>query len=146
MVSGVLIFDLGGVLVENEMFDQLPRMSARNLAGDELKSRWLRSRAVRTFELGRCSPREFASSLVDEFRLTVSPGEFVSAFSAWPTGFSAGAVELLRKLRSQYVVGCLSNSNELHWTDDVTGHFDHAVRNLLRRCCDDGMRRYSFSY
>ncbi len=125
-MGNVLMFDLGGVLIVNEMFEELPKIARQSLPKLELRNKLLRSEAMRSFELGKCSPEAFAIAMVDEFQLTVSASEFASAFARWPTGFYEGATELLSKLRKQHVLGCLSNSNELHWTAGVTSHFDHA--------------------
>ncbi|MCR9276801.1 MAG: HAD-IA family hydrolase [Pseudomonadaceae bacterium] len=125
-MSKVLIFDLGGVLIENAMFEEFPKMTAERLSGNALKARLLQSPAFRQFELGQCSTDEFAAAMLEEFALNVSEQEFVAAFSGWPSGFSAGAVELLGELRNRHTVCCLSNSNELHWTDRVTSHFDRS--------------------
>lgn len=125
-MKNVLMFDLGGVLIMNEMFEELPKLTGRPLPPRELRNQLLRSKAMRSFELGKCSPEAFAIAMVAEFQLTITPDEFIAAFAGWPTGFYAGATELLGELRTRYVLGCLSNSNELHWTDTVTSHFDHA--------------------
>ena len=38
---------------------------------------------------------------------------------------------MLSELRSTYAVCCLSNSNEAHWTDAITDHFDFAFSSHL---------------
>ncbi len=132
------MFDLGGVLVLNDMFDELPKLTRDNVGDDALKAIWLQSSAVRNFELGTCSPEKFAASMVEEFRLFTTPNEFLSAFSGWPKGFYSGVEELLGDLRAQYTTACLSNSNELHWTTNVTSHFDYAYSShLLNRIKPD---------
>ena len=45
----VLLFDLGGVLVENVGFERLNALLPATLPIEELKTRWLASTAVRTF-------------------------------------------------------------------------------------------------
>jgi putative hydrolase of the HAD superfamily len=134
----VLMFDLGGVLVVNDMFDELPKLTKDNVGEDSLKAKWLQSPAVRDFELGKCSRDKFAKSMVEEFQLSVTPNEFLGAFSGWPKGFYSGAEDLLGDLRAQYSTACLSNSNELHWTTNVTSHFDHSYSShLLNRIKPD---------
>lgn len=137
-MNKTLIFDLGGVLVENDMFHQLPRLMREPVSEAELKTRWLRSPAVRTFELGRCSPDAFATMLNEEFQLSASPEDFLAAFSGWPRGLHRDAEVLLRDLRARCTIGCLSNSNELHWTTGITAHFDHCYSShLLQRIKPD---------
>lgn len=125
------MFDLGGVLVVNNMFEELQKLLKRELAEDDLKAKWLRSQAVREFELGLCSPEKFAVALVDEFELRIAAVDFIEAFGGWPKGFYPGAEELLANLRQRYQMVCLSNSNALHWTTRVTSHFDRSYSSHL---------------
>ncbi len=125
------MFDLGGVLVENTMFEELPELIDGDIDDSDLKAKWLQSQTAREFELGNCSPEAFAIAIVEEFQLSTSPAEFLEAFSGWPKGFYPSAPDLLADLRKRYVTGCLSNSNELHWTDHVTSHFDHCYSSHI---------------
>jgi glucose-1-phosphatase len=111
----VLLFDLGGVVVENAGFDRLNALLPTPMAVEELKTRWLASPAVRMFEVGSCSASEFAREVVAEWKLPLSPAAFLEAFASWPKGLYPGAAELLASLRERYTVACLSNSNEVHW-------------------------------
>lgn len=131
MKPKVLVFDLGGVLIENEMFTELDRLLVGDTTETALKSQWLASPAVRSFELGHCSPEEFGDAIVVEFGLSVSPDEFLTAFIDWPKGFYAGAEILLAELRNNFTLGCLSNSNELHWGALPESAFDHAYSSHL---------------
>ncbi|MEO8835235.1 MAG: HAD family phosphatase [Caldimonas sp.] len=111
----VLLFDLGGVLVENVGFERLNALLPSPMPTEELKTRWLASPAVRSFEVGACSPAVFAGNVVSEWKLSLSPGSFLEAFTSWPKGLYPGASELLASLRSRQVLACLSNSNAVHW-------------------------------
>jgi putative hydrolase of the HAD superfamily len=131
-VPRLLLFDLGGVLVENVTLERLaalgpPQEPAR------LKQRWLASPAVRRFEMGASSPAEFAAEFVAEWRLACAPQSFLAEFAAWPRGFYAGAAELVDELRRRHRVACLSNSNALHWRrfGGFAGHFDVALSSHL---------------
>lgn len=109
----VLLFDLGGVLIELTGVPTMMKWS--DLPEDELWARWLHSEAVRKFESGRSSPQEFAQTIVTEFQLGVAEDEFMQAFIAWPRGPYDGALELLDELGDRYRLGCLSNTNHIHW-------------------------------
>lgn len=126
-----LIFDLGGVLIANDMFDELRRLMRVPADSTELKARWLRSPAARTFELGQCSVADFSAAVVTEFDLTVSPTEFIQRFSGWPKGFYPGMTDMLASLRPTCRIGCLSNSNAVHWTGRFTDPFDVAYSSHL---------------
>lgn len=122
----VLLFDLGGVLIENTTFEHLTRLLPENTAHQGLKERWLASPSVRQFERGQSSTGTFANSFVSEWNLKMSPDEFLQEFTHWPRSFFPGAKQLLQTLRQRYRVGCLSNSNPLHWA-----RFEEELTNLL---------------
>lgn len=111
----LLLFDLGGVLVENTVFERLSALLADAVDPATLKRRWLASHSVRRFEVGEIGSEAFAESFIGEWRLALSPAEFIDEFRQWPRDFYPGARETLRVLRRRYRVGCLSNSNALHW-------------------------------
>jgi glucose-1-phosphatase len=120
----VLLFDLGGVLVENVGFERFNALLPTPKLEEELKTLWLRSPAVRAFETGLCSPEAFADAVVAEYGLKISPSAFLEALVGWPRGLYPGAEELLTQLRTRYRVACLSNSNALHW-QRFGGFVDH---------------------
>lgn len=116
MRSGrVILFDLGGVLIENSGENGLLALLPYQLSRQELWDRWLASSAVRQFERGRISAEIFAARFIEEWRLELGSAEFIEAFATWPTGFFAGAKALVRNLRAQHRVACLSNTNPVHW-------------------------------
>ncbi|MBI4694113.1 MAG: HAD family phosphatase [Gammaproteobacteria bacterium] len=124
MKDTVLLFDLGGVLVENELFAALGAMLSGTLPEAELKARWLASPAVRCYETGGMTDEAFATALVAELDLPMTPAAFIPAFQGWVKGFYPGAIALLGALRRHYRVGCLSNSNALHWIPEYESSFD----------------------
>ena len=126
-----LIFDLGGVLIANDMFDELRGLTRGPADNAALKARWLTSPGARAFELGQCSVAEFSHAIVREFDLTVTPGEFIERFSSWPKGFYPGMTDMLEVLKTSRRIGCLSNSNTVHWTGHFTAPFDVAYSSHL---------------
>jgi HAD superfamily hydrolase (TIGR01509 family) len=113
--SPFLLFDLGGVLIENVGFERIKRLMPEVVDTAVLKQRWLASPPVRAFELGQISAAEFAIRLADDYQLLCSPQEFLAEFTLWPRGFYDGALELMRTLRERHRIGCLTNSNVVHW-------------------------------
>jgi putative hydrolase of the HAD superfamily len=125
----VVLFDLGGVLVHlGGGVDAMQRLAGLESA-DEVWKRWLTCEWVRSFERGGCSPDEFAQGVVADWGLAISPADFLEQFRAWPEDLYEGARELVEEVRQNALVGCLSNTNQLHWTD-------HYVRWDLDRCFD----------
>ncbi len=109
-----VLFDLGGVLIELGGVAMLQELAA--IAGDdEIWARWLTCPWVRRFERGQCSATEFSVGVVSEWQLDISPERFLEVFRDWPIGPFPGASELVEDVRLSVPVGCLSNTNALHW-------------------------------
>ncbi|MGO9876470.1 MAG: HAD family hydrolase [Acidimicrobiia bacterium] len=119
MASGaidVVLFDLGGVLVE--IGGVAPMMALAGIdSADELWRRWLSCRWVRTFEGGRCTADDFAAGVISDWALSVEPQAFLDAFRNWPVGLLPGADTLVQQVRQAVPTGCLSNTNTLHWEE-----------------------------
>ena len=111
----VVLFDLGGVLVENTGEQGLSSLLPYQLSRQEIWARWLASDAVRRFERGQISPQVFAARFIEEWRLELGPAAFIESFAAWPRGLFDGAAALVRNLRARHRVACMSNTNALHW-------------------------------
>lgn len=148
----VLLFDLGGVLIDFAGFEELGWLVPEATSREEIRTRWIDSDTVQRFERGHIGPDEFARRLIVEYQLQLSAEDFIKQFVEWARGPYPGAVELLHSLRQTYRVASLSNSNELHtpihrrgldgvidkfYFSDEIGHvkpdraiFDHVVRDL----------------
>lgn len=111
-----VLFDLGGVLVRLGGVAKLQEM-AQLSSTEEVWHRWLTCRWVRDFERGRCTAEDFAAGVVSDWGLAADAADFLAQFRAWPEGLYDGAAELVASVRRSVPVGCLSNSNALHWTD-----------------------------
>jgi len=105
----------------------------KSLDQNEIKHRWLLSTSVRQLELGEISPDRFAKAFIEEWELRLTPNEFLKGFSSWPSGLYPGADEVLRTLRRKYRIGCLSNSNIVHWEKfkGFSDYFDIALSSHL---------------
>jgi HAD superfamily hydrolase (TIGR01509 family) len=111
----VILFDLGGVLVELAGVDQMIEWSPGIATHEELWRRWLESSAVRRFETGAIGRDDFALAIVDEFGCSVGADEFLAAFTWWPRSIFPGALELVQSMRAHYRLASVSNTNEIHW-------------------------------
>jgi HAD superfamily hydrolase (TIGR01509 family) len=126
----VILFDLGGVLIELAGVGRMLELCNHAFSADELWARWLTSEGVRRFETGRASADEFGVAMLAEFGLPIAAAQFLEEFTAWPKGVFPGSFELLEQLATSYRLACLSNTNALHWP----------------RVCDEmGLARY-FEY
>ncbi|MBN2411783.1 HAD family phosphatase [candidate division KSB1 bacterium] len=111
----LILFDLGGVLVEFTGIDPLIALSRNTLTKDTARRFWLESPWVNKLETGRCSTEEFAAGIITELKLSLTIDEFIREFVSWEKGPYPGALELLDSLNSYFKLACLTNNNEIHW-------------------------------
>lgn len=129
-----ILFDLGGVLIQ---LNGLPLISQwTNWNDEEIWEQWLSSPTVRLFESGKITAENFSQEITAEFNLPITPDEYLTGFSTWMAGLYPGAKELLSDLSSNYLLGCLSNTNSLHWadlenTENILQKFDYLLPSHL---------------
>ncbi|HEX2791320.1 MAG TPA: HAD-IA family hydrolase [Steroidobacteraceae bacterium] len=111
----MLLFDVGGVLVELGGVATLLGWLEDRITLQELWSLWLHSPSVRAFESGRIEARQFAAGVLAELRLDIDAGQFLESFARWPSALYPGALEMIGRIPSHYRRALLSNSNVLHW-------------------------------
>jgi putative hydrolase of the HAD superfamily len=135
----VLLFDLGGVLVEFSGIEGLRGLLRTPADATAIRQRLVVCRLLRQFEVGTLDPSAFAEAFVAEWDLVVPPATFLAEFRSWSRGLLPGARELLDALRPRYRLAALSNSNEVHWdrnTTDlgITALFDSAYSSHQLGC------------
>jgi glucose-1-phosphatase len=111
----VVLFDLGGVLVELTGVPTMLGWLENKITADELWTRWLTSPTVRAFERGRIAPDLFADQIIHEMSLPVGRTEFIATFTSWIAGLYPGALELVNSLPAGIVRATLANTCVLHW-------------------------------
>jgi len=139
----VLLFDVGGVLVQLSGVETMLGWMGEKATSDEMWHMWLHSTPVRDFETGRIGAEEFAVAVTAEFSLPVNPQQFLASFTGWVTGLYPGTLEMLAQIPGSYQRAVLSNSNALHWTrvvDDLRlgpAFSHHFVSHLTGRIKPD---------
>jgi len=111
----VLLFDVGGVLVQLTGVEMMLGWLSNRVSADEMWRMWLQSPSVRKFETGQIDADEFSVGVICEFGLAVEPQRFLQSFVEWPTGLYPGTLEMLARIPRSYRRAVLSNSNALHW-------------------------------
>ncbi|HEX7285149.1 MAG TPA: HAD family phosphatase [Candidatus Angelobacter sp.] len=132
----VVLFDLGGVLVELRGVATMAAWMGSSVSVDEMWRRWLTSPVVRQFESGRAEPDEFAERVIREMGLPVEKQEFLSAFRNWLRGLYPGALDVVRSVPERFTRATLSNTSVLHWPRLMTEFaleqaFDHHFASHL---------------
>ena len=128
----VLLFDLGGVLVEYTGVQEVARLLPAGTSESEILDRLNRCPHTEAFGCGQLSRQEFGERFVRDWGIDLAPERFLEEFRSWSTCLLPGAVELLASLRSRFRLAALSNSNELHWERNsrdlgVTNLFEVAI-------------------
>ena len=78
----LILFDLGGVLIELE---GLPfKAQWLPIPGELLNDFWISSCTVKSYESGRCTSEEFAQEIISELKLDTTVSEFIEHFNFWP--------------------------------------------------------------
>jgi putative hydrolase of the HAD superfamily len=111
----LLLFDLGGVIVEFSGPKELGRHLRWPSTPESILERWIRCRHTDEFERGRLTPAEWAERFIKDWDVDLARDEFLTRFTTWSRRVLPGARELLEQLRPRYRLAALSNSNELHW-------------------------------
>lgn len=130
----VILFDLGGVLVElaeNPIPSYLLPENNKFTLSD-----WFLSETAISFEKGFITAHVFAETLKKDLKLDMSPEEVIEHFTRWPIGLFPGTQELLQNLSPNYRLAVLSNTNELHWpriTEEfkIPRYFEHLFASHL---------------
>ena len=111
----VLLFDLGGVLVDFTGPATMLRWLEGRLTPEQIWPLWLGSPVVRAFERGDVAPEVFADRLIADLGLPVDRRQFLDEFARWPLALAAGAADMLARIPTSYVRATLSNTNVVHW-------------------------------
>lgn len=145
----VLLFDLGGVLIELNDLSTLLHLDGDEMPINKLWSDWLSSPAARAFEMGISTKEQFADKYIEETNLPIKRNEFLNAFTQLPKGLYPDAHRLIERCRDRYFIACLSNTNALHWQRlthemGIDGMFDqHFASHLTGKLKPD---RESFEH
>ena len=116
MPQPILLFDLGGVLVD--LADPVTSIGLE-MTTDEFWAMWLNSSLVREFETGQLTVREFTDGLGAQLGFA-NAAAFDKALRRWDLPMFNGVEESLRRLTSTHAVALLSNTNEIHWQHVAT--------------------------
>lgn len=111
----VLLFDLGGVIVDFRGAEGADAMTKGAHGLDYCRANWWRLPELDLLERGRLAPELFADAFIREWGLDLDRAGFLDGFKHWVTGVFEGAPGTLAGLGARYRLACLSNVNAVHW-------------------------------
>lgn len=113
--SGVIVFDMGGVLYDFQGDRLIARSSrrARRWRSAEVQVHW--ADLARGFETGAATEADFAEAVIERYQLTLVPSEFLGEFRSAAIGFYDGALSLVAELGKRHRLFSLSNTNPIQW-------------------------------
>lgn len=114
MIS-VLVFDLGNVLLPFDYTGMIKQFNnLYNGLGDRFAEQYKNNYEYhREFERGKISRKEFVSTMLDRLEHKISGEDFCKMFSEIFT-LNNDVIDLLPKLKKNYTLCLLSNTNEIH--------------------------------
>lgn len=129
----LLLFDLGGVLYGIDVARSVQAFQMLLPAGCQFPdaTQILGHPIFRQFEMGQLSSAEFRQGLRKTFGLRGSDADLDAAWNALLLGPLAGRAELLARLKGDYRLALLSNTNAMHYeflapqSESILQWFDH---------------------
>lgn len=133
-----LLFDIGGVLIEIEqarIFDELAKHSG--LPADAVRSTLLQqSHFWDPFIENEYLPHQVTHEVNSALGTRLTEEQVVTAFNAELGAAIRSTTDLIPDVRRRTKVGCLSNTNSIHWdymlrTYDFMGQFDRRFASQI---------------
>jgi glucose-1-phosphatase len=110
-----IIFDLGGVIINldtQKTYQQFSHLSAIGL--EEIKSKSAKSSFFDLYEKGLLSDQEFRDQVRQFLKSEASDAEIDTAWNAMLLDIPLPRIQLLKRLRDNYKLFLLSNTNNIH--------------------------------
>ena len=111
----VLVFDLGGVLLDYAGVESLHALAKGRHGLEEIRRLWPESPSLQRLERGESTLDEFAPAFIAEWGLAIEPAAFLAEFGTWTLGPYDGALDLLATLGKDFPLACLTNMNAAYW-------------------------------
>lgn len=119
-----LIFDFGGVLIRLDLAQCIQNIKALGVHGvEKYLSNFGQSDFFLKFEKGEIGVTEFRNEIRKLSDLTLSDEQIDKAWCSFLCEIPNEKIELLEKLRKQYRILLLSNTNPLHIEVSAAGEF-----------------------
>lgn len=131
-----VIFDLGRVLLNLNVEATLQAFCRSGFtSAPEMLSRNLRSELFGAYECGDTSTEEFRQAIQKECSAPLTDRQTDDIWNAMLAGIPSEKLQLLVRLRKDYKVCLLSNTNAMHW-DYIVQHFFQPQGFTPQQCFD----------
>jgi len=127
-----IVLDLGGVILELDVNRSIELLSELGFPEEEnLDIVFSKYPFFLKFETGRISPDEFINALTVQLGDHTPREKIIEAWNAMILGFNSDTIKLLTKLKKDYSLFLLSNTNAIHevYYNDIL-HANHGIPNL----------------
>lgn len=127
-----IVLDLGGVLLDLDVNRSIELLSELGLPGEEnLDIVFSKYPFFLKFETGRINSEEFIDALSAQLGDHTPKEKIIEAWNAMILGFQPDIIKLLTRLREEYRLFLLSNTNVLHevYYNDIL-RLKHGIPNL----------------
>lgn len=119
-----LLFDLGGVIMDIRRQDCVEAFRALGLKNPESYfGEYAQAGAFKALEEGSIGIDEFHSTVRRDLPEGVTDSEIDTAFCRFLTGIPAHRLEALRRLRNNYSIYLLGNTNRIMWDSAIAEEF-----------------------
>lgn len=142
-----LLFDLGGVIMDIRREDCEQAFRGLGMADiGEFLGDYGQKGPFAALEEGKISEHEFRDEVRKHIPGDVTDEEIDKAFNRFLTGIPLRRLQELRRLRGQYRLYMLSNTNSIMWRQDIAkafrqeglevdDYFDGIVTSFEAKCC-----------
>jgi len=135
----LILFDLGGVLVELADIRDMWCGKKNNCSDEELWGLWLNNEAIRAIDRGQISVDDFLLQWVRDWELEVSVEALKKIYENLIRQPFPGVMELLEDCQKKYRLACLSNMTANHWPKvksfGLDAYFDYSFISCEMACC-----------
>ncbi len=119
-VNGIknIIFDLGGVILDIDYNLTVKAFESLGIPNfKEQYSKMSQSNLFDNIETGKISPEEFRDMIRSVAQKPLTDTEIDTAWNALILHLPQGRIDLLKKLKNEYRLFLLSNTNKIHYDD-----------------------------
>jgi HAD superfamily hydrolase (TIGR01509 family) len=145
-----VLFDLGGVLLEVDqarIFTSLAQNSG--LTPEVVKDALLRAVPINSdFITKEYLPKQITKEVNEALRTNLSESQVVASINSELGQTITSTADLLPKLRKRINIGCLSNTNSIHWdwllsAYSFMNHFDRRFASQIVGHAKPGVKIYA---